>query len=274
VALAGSIVASTALAPSHAIAQSNSHPSIAMAATIPAEGTGPTPLPIAVGPPATVPANSFIRVRGLPSMAGLSEGHSIAPGAWAIAVNALPNLKITLPAGWSGRSDIVVTLVSVDGSVLAEARTVLTTAGGRQQEKAQGRLDPPPSPSVSIMRAATPLHPPPQAEERAAPSPSPGAPKPAPQEKERAQRLMAKGDEQLASGDVASARLLYERAADAGHAPAAMALAATFDASELERLKVRGIAADPKAARRWYERARELGAAGAEERLRRLGAAR
>ena len=85
---------------------------------------------------------------------------------------------------------------------------------------------------------------------------------------------MDKGDEQLASGDVASARLLYERAADAGHAPAAMALAATFDAAELERLKVRGMAADPRTARHWYERARELGAAGAEERLRRLGAAR
>ena len=76
------------------------------------------------------------------------------------------------------------------------------------------------------------------------------------------------------SGKSTQARLLYERAADAGHAPAAMALAATFDATELERLKVRGIAADPKAARRWYERARELGAADAEERLRRLGAAR
>ena len=214
-------------------------------------------------------------MHGLPPMASLSEGHSIAPGAWAIAVNALPNLRIALPVGWTGRSEIVITLVAVDGSVLAEERTVLAVAAARQPGKAQGRSDPPAPASASILRAGTPLRLPPEEAERSAPAPPPAAPKPVtPEEKERARRLMDKGDEQLASGDVASARLLYERAADAGHAPAAMALAATFDAAELERLKVRGIAADPKTARRWYERARELGAAGAEERLRRLGAAR
>jgi TPR repeat protein len=35
---------------------------------------------------------------------------------------------------------------------------------------------------------------------------------------------------------------------------------------------VRGIKADPKQARQWYERARQLGAREAEDRLRRLGA--
>ena len=68
------------------------------------------------------------------------------------------------------------------------------------------------------------------------------------------------------------ARLFYERAADAGLAQAAMSLAATFDADELAKLQVRGIQADAKEARRWYERARQLGAAEAEQRLRRLGA--
>jgi TPR repeat protein len=70
---------------------------------------------------------------------------------------------------------------------------------------------------------------------------------------------------------VSAARLLYERAADAGLAQAAMALAATFDATEFARLKLRGVDADAKEARRWYERARQLGAADAEERLRRIG---
>ena len=42
----------------------------------------------------------------------------------------------------------------------------------------------------------------------------------------------------------------------------------TFDAAELARLSVRGIQPDPKEARRWYERARQLGASDAEERLR------
>jgi TPR repeat protein len=51
-----------------------------------------------------------------------------------------------------------------------------------------------------------------------------------------------------------------------------MALAGTFDASELAQLGVRGIQPDPKQARRWYERAQQLGASDAEERLRRIGA--
>ena len=94
----------------------------------------------------------------------------------------------------------------------------------------------------------------------------------APRERERAQRLMEKGDQELDNGNVSSARLFYEYAADAGLAEAAMALAATFDASELAKRNVRGIAPDAKEAQRWYERARELGAAEAQQRISRLGA--
>jgi hypothetical protein len=275
VAVAVSIgMTAMALATGPAFAQSAPRPSITVAATIAVEAAAQVPLPIAVGPPASVPRNSFVRVRGLPPTAGLSDGHSIAPGAWAIALGALPDLKITLPPGASGRIEILITLVGADGAVLAEQRSVLEVAPPRQSGKAEARSDPPPPASASILRAGAPLQPSAETAARAAPvpAPKPTIPPMTPQDKERAQRLMAKGDEQLQSGDVASARLLYERAADAGHAPAAMALAATYDAAELDRLKVRGIAADPKAARRWYERARELGAAGAEERLRRLGA--
>jgi TPR repeat protein len=92
-----------------------------------------------------------------------------------------------------------------------------------------------------------------------------------PHDRERADRLMKKGEELMGIGDVAGARLFYERAADAGLARAAMALAATYDATELAKLQVRGISPDPKAAQRWYERARQLGAGEAEARLRRFG---
>jgi TPR repeat protein len=93
-----------------------------------------------------------------------------------------------------------------------------------------------------------------------------------PRDRERAQRLMEKGNEQLEGGNVSAARLFYEYAADAGLAEAAMALAGTFDASELEKLNVRGIKPDATEARRWYERARQLGAVDADNRVRRLGA--
>jgi TPR repeat protein len=51
-----------------------------------------------------------------------------------------------------------------------------------------------------------------------------------------------------------------------------MALATSYDPNELAKLKVIGLQANAAAARKWYDRAAELGAAEAGERLRRLGA--
>ena len=270
-ALVGSLAAALigALGPTQARAQATARPGITVAATIPAEPASETALAIRVGPPDAVPRNSFLRVRGLPPMAALSDGHSIAPGAWAVSLAALPDLKIMLPPGATGRSEIVITLVAVDGSVLAEAKATLTIAGARQLERGPAQRDAggPPN-AATILRAGAPLQTPPDAAEPRGPAPAPAV---TPQDRDRAQRLMTKGDAQLEEGNVSAARLLYERAAEAGLAQAAMALAATFDAAELARLKLRGVEADAKEARRWYERARQLGAAGAEERLRRIG---
>jgi hypothetical protein len=268
--LAGAIAAALigALGPTQAWTQASARPAITVAATISAEPASQTAFAIRVGPPDAVPRNSFLRVRGLPPMAALSDGHSIAPGAWAVSLAALPDLKIMLPPGAAGRSEVVITLVAVDGSVLAETKATLAIAGARQLEKGQTQRDPGPPAVATILRAGAPLQAPPDTTEPRGPAPVPAT---TPQDRERAQRLMKKGDAQLEDRNVSAARLLYERAAEAGLAQAAMALAATFDAAELARLKLRGIEADPKEARRWYERARQLGAAGAEERLRRIG---
>jgi len=106
------------------------------------------------------------------------------------------------------------------------------------------------------------------------PRPEVAAPKTAigPEERERALRFLKRGDEELEDGRVAPARLLYERAAEMGLAQAAMALAATYDAAELAKLKLRNVQPDAREARRWYERALALGAGDAGERLQRLGA--
>jgi hypothetical protein len=93
-----------------------------------------------------------------------------------------------------------------------------------------------------------------------------------PAAREGALRLMRKGEEELAQGRLVPARLLYERAAEMGLAEAAMALAATYDPGELNRLDLRGgiVRADAAQARFWYERARALGASEAGARLQRL----
>jgi hypothetical protein len=247
-----------------AAAQSK-QPTITAAARLAVEPATPAPLAIRVGPAEAIPPGCFVRLRGLPSTAALSEGHSIAPGAWAVPLAALRNLKVLLPPDATGQSDISITLVSADGSVLADtnATLVVTVAPASPGRQAPGTA------AATVLRAAPLTQPPPAAQP---PEAQPAGPMLSPEARERAQRLVKKGDEQLAEGGVAQARLLYERAADAGLALGAMAMAATYDPAELTRLGVLGLKADREAARRWYERARQLGATEAEQRLRRLGA--
>jgi hypothetical protein len=71
--------------------------------------------------------------------------------------------------------------------------------------------------------------------------------------------LIARGDTFLGTGDIASARLYYEQAADAGNARAAMFLGLTFDPTFLDRAGARGLHGDATQAATWYRRARDLG---------------
>jgi hypothetical protein len=229
-----------------AAAQTLDRPIISIAATVTGEAATQVVFPIRIGPPASIPRDSFIKVRGLPPVAALSEGYAIAPGSWAIARDSqpnininLPNLKILLPTGVTGSADMVVSLVSLDGSVLAEAKSTLV---------------------VRIAGASVP---------RA--SPNRAEPNMTPEDRQRALEFVKRGHELMATGNVEAARMFYERAADAGLAQGALALAATFDPDELARRQVvGGLRPDPAAAKRWYERARELGADDADEPVRRL----
>jgi hypothetical protein len=246
-------------------AQKSGTPTIEVAEIISGEAATQVSLPIRVGNAASVPPNSFVRVRGLPPMVALSDGYSIAPGVWAIPLRALPGLKMLLPVGAEERADFSVSLVMADGWVLVEARSTLVVKPPQRQSL--------PQPETPVSIVPTPPPPPVPAQRQ-----EPGAPPPFPEPTvlsevhERAMRLKEKGDEQLAQGLVAPARLLYERAAELGLAQAAMALAATYDESELTSPTLRGVSPDAKEAKRWYERARELGAGEADQRLRRLGA--
>jgi hypothetical protein len=233
-----------------------------------AEAAGQVPFPIQIEPADAVPRNSFVRVRGLPPMAALSEGYVIAAGSWAVPISALPELKLSLPVAAPGRSEVTILLVAVDGAVLVETKTAVTVAVAAAASPARERSAAPAG-GAAMLRAGVPVDLGAARQEPAAP---PVVPRSVPHDRERAVRLLTKGNEQLDEGNISAARLFFERAADAGLAEGAMALAATFDAAELGRLNVRGIKADSKLARQWYERARQLGAGAADERLRRLGA--
>ena len=80
--------------------------------------------------------------------------------------------------------------------------------------------------------------------------------------------LKARGDEFLGAGDIASARLFYQRAADGGDGSSAWQLGATFDPTFLSRAGIRGISGELHLALSWYQRGRELDAAALQPLLR------
>ncbi len=81
------------------------------------------------------------------------------------------------------------------------------------------------------------------------------------------ERLVKRGEDYLAQGDIAAARLILGRAAEAHDARAAFSLAATYDPSVLKQLHVVGFRPDVAQARSWYEKAAEYGSAEASQRL-------
>jgi TPR repeat protein len=76
--------------------------------------------------------------------------------------------------------------------------------------------------------------------------------------------LLARGDALFGNGDIVSARLFYERAAEGGDAQAALRLGETYDPAFLARARLNGVHGDAAAAARWYRHALGLGAAEAE----------
>jgi len=70
--------------------------------------------------------------------------------------------------------------------------------------------------------------------------------------------LLARGDSFVVIGDIASARVFYERAASAGDGRAALRMGTTFDPAFLRRAGLPRTFGDPALARSWYRRAFDL----------------
>ena len=79
--------------------------------------------------------------------------------------------------------------------------------------------------------------------------------------------LVKQGQEFAAAGDFVTARVVFQRAAEAGNAVAALAMGASYDPAVLASLGARGVEPDVSKARSWYQRAKDLGLAEASRRL-------
>ena len=123
-----------------------------------------------------------------------------------------------------------------------------------------------------VERAPPPVEravPPAPAVERAPPQVAQRTPQPATRSLDSGEVdvLVKQGQQFVAAGDFVTARLVFQRAAEAGNAAAALALGASYDPVVLSRLGVRGVDADVGKARAWYQKAKEYGAPDADRRL-------
>jgi TPR repeat protein len=82
--------------------------------------------------------------------------------------------------------------------------------------------------------------------------------------------LIRRGKNLLSDGDFAAARVLFERAANAGSAEAALALGSTYDPNVIKRLGAIMVKPDIASARKWYQLAAERGSAAASLQLANL----
>ena len=82
--------------------------------------------------------------------------------------------------------------------------------------------------------------------------------------------LIRRGKNLLNDGDFAAARVLFERAANAGSADAALALGSTYDPNVIKRLGAIMVKSDVEKARQWYQLAVDRGSAAASLQLANL----
>ena len=162
----------------------------------------------------------------------------------------------------------------VQSAALARPAATAASAPAAKESEANSTFGSPPSIARPREPAPnttpTPANPTPGATSTAS---TPGPPSPPPELGFSAieiAALLARGDASLATGDVASARLFYERAADSGEARAAVRLGETFDPVFVGRGHLRRVSGDLGMALFWYRRARDLGATDVERRLKTL----
>ena len=213
------------------------------------------------GADVTVPLNASLRgalegtnltVSGVPAGTTVSPGRQLKSGLWRIEAAQLGSVTVHPYPGFTGRMRLVLELRRADGTIV-DRQPVRLDWGGVSKEQASAGMRPTSAPvMVAPARTATNLveHPPVTSLNQ-----------------HEISVLVVRGDEYLRAGQIAAARLVLQRAADAHDPRGALMLGATYDPIILERVGVLGLAADVEAARIWYEKAKEFGSSEAPRRI-------
>jgi TPR repeat protein len=178
-------------------------------------------------------ANAAVVIGRLAPGSILSAGTQVAPNTWRLSAEELKRAVIAPPRGFVGVMAVSLELRLADDSV-ADRKDLRLEWSAR-----------------NVTASAQPASRQHDAEEIAV--------------------MIKSGADLMANRDFAAARLMYQRAAEAGSAMAAFALAETYDPLMVGKLNVRGgISPDFTLAATWYEKAKALGSSEAPERLERL----
>jgi hypothetical protein len=189
-----------------------------------------------------------VTVAGLANGTELSIGTTLGLAGWLVAADDLDKTFVGPPSGFVGAMDATVSLHSASGQLLQSQAHRLEWI---EKKEKKGALTP-------VMAPPEPV---------AAPQPTLEV---SSFDREQSASLITRGQERLMNGDIASARLLLKRAANAGDAQAALALGMTFDPDFLAQRGVLGIVADVAQARAWYDTAIKRGSTEASRNLERL----
>ena len=215
----------------------------------------------AVGNPLALFANAKA------SLAGTAAGLSGAPNQVA-AIQRVPE-----PARAAPEPVVAVRTASADPTAQEPqpnlgARAVSPTAKGgptRDEIASAFKTARQGQPEAALPPAAAPTVPVAAAPAAAVPAAAPPAARRI--DAEELATLLKRARSLIAIGDIAPARLLLKRAADAQEATAALLLAQTYDPAVLGKQDMRSIAPDPALAREWYQKAARYGSVDAQQRL-------
>jgi TPR repeat protein len=187
---------------------------------------------------------AVVFVKGLAAGSTLSLGRPLGTTGWWLAAADLANARIRPPSDFVGLMDVVLELRRANDSLLDRKSVRLEW---RPRQSVAGQEESTGNPTRQLDR-------------------------------QEVAELTRRGEKFIVIGDLASARLVLQHAAEAGDPRAALMLAATYDPIVLEKVGiqgfgpdlVQGFAPDIALARNWYARAKEFGSTEAVRRLQAL----
>jgi NitT/TauT family transport system substrate-binding protein len=177
--------------------------------------------------------NAAVVISGLAAGSALSAGTQRGPNTWQLSAEELDRAVITPPRGFTGAMGLTLELRLADSTVVDRK-----------------------SLELEWMDRGVPV---------------PAKAEPRQHDASEITAMMTGAAQRMANGDVAGARLMYQRLAKEGEAAAALALAETYDPPILRKANITGgVTSDVALAQSWYEKAKALGSPVAAARLEAL----